>query len=157
MPQNFNELAELPYDVHGAVDRSALEDPFGLSDDFVAPRSETEKGVARIWQEVLGVDRIGLYDNFFDIGGHSLLAMRVIVRTEKKLGARLNNAIMVLQTLEQVAAEVDKRLGASGNREDVGGSSAESPRPADQQEESGASQSLSGRFLRAVRRKSGPN
>ena len=157
VPQNFNELTELPRDANGAVNRSALEDPFGLSDDFVAPRTETEKSVARIWQEVLGVDRVGLYDNFFDIGGHSLLAMRVIVRTEKKLGARLNNAIMVLQTLEQVAAEVDKRLGAFEGREDGDQDSAESPRSADQGEQPEASESLSGRFLRAVRRKSGQN
>ena len=79
----------------------------------MAPRSETEKTIAKTWQEVLGIDRVGLHDNFFDVGGHSLLAMRVIVRTEKKLGVRLNNAIMVLQTLEQVAAECDKRLGAA--------------------------------------------
>jgi hypothetical protein len=48
------------------------------------------------------------------VGGHSLLAMRVIVKTEKKLGVRLNNAIMVLQTLEQVAAECDRRRAAQG-------------------------------------------
>ncbi|HEM46981.1 MAG TPA: hypothetical protein ENO23_08040, partial [Alphaproteobacteria bacterium] len=172
VPQNFVELDALPRRRDGEVDRSALEDPFGLADDYVAPRSDTEKAVAKIWQEILGVDRVGLHDNFFDIGGHSLLAMRVIVRMEKKLGARLNNAIMVLQTLEQVAAEIDKRTGrgepagggtapeAAPAAEDItrfaagtepGAGSAERPEGADAEAPAG----LSGRLLRAVRRRRG--
>jgi acyl carrier protein len=152
VPQNFVELDALPRDRDGDVDRDALEDPYGLSDDYVAPRTETEKGVAKIWQEILGVDRVGLHDNFFDIGGHSLLAMRVIVRMEKKLGARLNNAIMVLQTLEQVAAEIDKRTGrgegeapAADDRAGHATAAADSDAKPDQQ-------GLSGRFLRAIKR-----
>lgn len=171
VPQNFVELDGLPRRRDGEVDRSALEDPFGLADDYVAPRSETEKAVAKIWQEILGVDRVGLHDNFFDIGGHSLLAMRVIVRMEKKLGARLNNAIMVLQTLEQVAAEIDKRTGrsehvagaaaaeATSSPEDTARSGAET-RPAAAAEgaagpDAEAPTGLSGRLLRAVRRRRG--
>jgi len=154
LPQNFSELDALPRDRDGAVDRSALEDPFGLADDYVAPRGETEKGVARIWQEILGVDRVGLHDNFFDIGGHSLLAMRVIIRMEKKLGARLNNAIMVLQTLEQIASEIDKRTGRAGAADaEVPDASAAT---ADADEAlAEAPTGLSGRLLRAVKRKVG--
>ena len=143
VPQNIVELDALPVDANGALDRARLHDPFGIADDYVAPRTETEKVIAKTWQEVLGIDRVGLHDNFFDVGGHSLLAMRVIVRTEKKLGVRLNNAIMVLQTLEQVAAECEKRLGASR----ASAARASAP-PADD----GAREGLTARLLRAVKR-----
>ncbi|MDT5270153.1 MAG: hypothetical protein QOH49_2339, partial [Acidobacteriota bacterium] len=51
-----------------------------LADDYVAPRNEAEELLAGIWQELLGLDRVGIHDNFFDLGGHSLLAMRVNTR-----------------------------------------------------------------------------
>jgi hypothetical protein len=83
----------------------------------VAPVTDMQKAIAAIWREVLGIDRVGLHDNFFDIGGHSLLGVRVISRIEKKTGARLNQAIMVLQTLEQIASECERRVGASSSTE----------------------------------------
>jgi len=152
VPQNFSELTELPRTRTGAVDPAALEDPFGLADDFEAPRSDSEKAVAQIWKEVLGIDRVGLYDNFFDSGGHSLLAMRVIVRSEKRLGVKLNNAMMVLQTLEQIAAEIDKQTGVEN--------SADRDREANEalgtglkdRDRTSEPSGLSRRFLRAVRR-----
>jgi hypothetical protein len=111
VPQNFLELDALPRTATGDVELEALEDPFGIADDFVAPRTPTEKTLARIWRQVLGIDRVGLHDNFLDIGGHSVLAMRVLVRLAKELEVRLKNSVMVLQTLEQVAAECDRQLG----------------------------------------------
>ncbi len=107
--RTFVELNSLPRTMDGSVDRVALPDPFGVADKHVAPRTETETIIADIWKEVLGVDRVSIHDNFFDAGGHSLLAVRVVVRIDKKLGVRLNQAMMVLQTLEQIAAECDKR------------------------------------------------
>lgn len=112
VPSTFVELDALPVKADGTVDREALPDPFGAADDFVAPRTDTEKLIAEIWQDVLGIRRVSVYDNFFDAGGHSLLAVRVVTRIDKKLGVRLNQAIMVLQTLEQIAAECDKRRGS---------------------------------------------
>jgi acyl carrier protein len=148
VPQNFVELDSLPRTSGGEVDTEALEDPFGVSDDYVAPRTSTQKTVARVWKSALGIDRVGLHDNFFDIGGHSLLAMRVIVRLDKELGVRLNTAIIVLQTLEQIAAECDRRLGKSPS--EAGEEEASEKTAA----VSGAS-SLSGRLLRAVKRSVG--
>ena len=59
---------------------------------------------------MLGVERVGVRDNFFDIGGHSLLAVRATMQLNRAVGVRLNQATMVMQTLEQVAAEVDRQL-----------------------------------------------
>ena len=51
---------------------------------LVAPRGETEQGIAEIWQEVLGIEMIGIYDSFFELGGHSLLGTQVISRIRKR-------------------------------------------------------------------------
>jgi acyl carrier protein len=56
----------------------------GLRNAFVAPRGDTEQGIAEIWQEVLGIELIGIYDNFFELGGHSLLGTQVISRIRKR-------------------------------------------------------------------------
>ena len=152
VPQNFSELTELPRTRAGVIDTSALEDPFGLADDFEAPRSDSEKAVAEIWKEVLGIDRVGLYDNFFDSGGHSLLAMRVIVRSEKRLGVKLNNAMMVLQTLEQIAAEVDKQTGAATVLDKHAEAGEGSGKKQENPESGTEPKGLSRRLIRAVRR-----
>ncbi|MEO5589860.1 MAG: SDR family NAD(P)-dependent oxidoreductase, partial [Gemmatimonadaceae bacterium] len=110
VPSAYLPLDELPLRRDGSIDRDALPNPFGANDDFVAPRSDTEKVIAEVWRDVLGVERVSVYDNFFDAGGHSLLSVRVVARVEKLLGVRLNQAIMVLQTLEQIAAECDRRM-----------------------------------------------
>ncbi len=112
VPQHFVELYEIPTDDEGQVDRSQMLDPFAPESKYVAPRTSTEKQLAKIWQDLLGVDKVGLRDNFFDIGGHSLVSIRVIVRAEKKLGVRLDQAKMALLTLEQLAADVDQQKPA---------------------------------------------
>ena len=109
VPSVFLLVDIWPQQSDGLVDRDALPDPFGTADDFVAPRTDFERAIADVWREVLGIERIGIHDNFFDIGGHSLLAVRVITKLDKRIGIRLNQANMVLQTLEQLAAECAKR------------------------------------------------
>ncbi|HEX9729018.1 MAG TPA: SDR family NAD(P)-dependent oxidoreductase [Gemmatimonadales bacterium] len=136
IPASFIELDEFPLRDDGAVDLHALPDPFGVADEYVAPRTNMEKRLAAVWQEVLGIDRVGVHDNFFDIGGHSLLSIRVITRLHKQIGVRLNQAIMVLQTLEQVAKECEQRLQA-----------AEAPSAAEPSGEKG----LSAKLLHAVK------
>jgi hypothetical protein len=109
VPQQFVEVDELALGDDGRLARTALLDPSAPRDTYVAPRTATERALARIWLDALGVDRVGLSDNFFDLGGHSLLSIRVIVQTSKKLGVRLDQATMVLSTLAQVAQEIDGR------------------------------------------------
>jgi hypothetical protein len=113
VPQHFVELDALPVMSDGKIDRGALPNPFGPGDDYVAPRTPMERTVATIWQELLGVARVGVHDNFLDAGGHSLLAMRVITRIAKQTGVRINQSALNLLTLEQIAAECEQKAGVS--------------------------------------------
>lgn len=98
----------------GNLDRSELLDPFAPVDNYIAPRTQTEKRLEKIWQGVLGVPKVSLNENFFDIGGHSLLSIRVIVKVKKEFGVRLDQAKMVLLTLEQMAKDIDDQVGTKG-------------------------------------------
>jgi non-ribosomal peptide synthetase component F len=109
VPQVFVELEVLPVTPEGAIDYARLPAPFGsdLGGEFVAPRSVVEQRLAQIFSEALRVPRVGIYDNFFDLGGHSLLCFRVIERIERELGKRLSPRTLLLNSLEQVASELD--------------------------------------------------
>jgi hypothetical protein len=111
VPQHFVELDTLPLVADGQVDRAALPNPFGFGDDHVAPRTPMERTIAAIWQELLGTSHVSIHDNFLDVGGHSLLAMRVISRIAKQTGARINQSALNLLTLEQIAAECEQKVG----------------------------------------------
>jgi acyl carrier protein len=82
MPSLFVALEKLPLTPGGKVDRRALPAPDtmgnGTGPDYVAPRTAVEEVLAGIWREVLAVERVGLHDNFLDLGGHSMLAMRCV-------------------------------------------------------------------------------
>ena len=77
IPSRFVTLAAFPLTPNGKVDRAALPEPDAgrpeLGTDYRPPRSELERTIAAVWREVLGVETVGVHDNFFDLGGHSLL------------------------------------------------------------------------------------
>ena len=112
VPQNFVEMTQIPRDGSGQVDRSRLSDPFAPRDSHVPPRTPTEEIIAGIWKSLLGLSRVGIHDNFLDVGGHSLVGIRVLLQIEKRTGVRLHPNALTLQTLEQLAAECDRRRGA---------------------------------------------
>ncbi len=89
VPSAFVLLDELPLTPNGKVDRRALpEADFSASDmpdAFIAPRTETERRIAEIWANVIGREQVGIHENFFEIGGHSLLAMQVVSQLSKAL------------------------------------------------------------------------
>ncbi|HST62734.1 MAG TPA: amino acid adenylation domain-containing protein, partial [Longimicrobium sp.] len=90
VPAAYVRLDALPLTPNGKVDRQALPAPQGdafARGAYEAPESETERALAGIWSEVLGVERVGRRDRFPDLGGHSLLAVRVVSRVRQALGA----------------------------------------------------------------------
>ncbi|MCX5134082.1 amino acid adenylation domain-containing protein [Streptomyces sp. NBC_00340] len=91
MPSAFVDLPELPLNRNGKVDHAALPAP-GESDiaaGFVAPRDEIEAEIAGIMAAVLGIEKVGIHDGFFDVGGHSLLAIQLVNRVEAVTGVRI--------------------------------------------------------------------
>ncbi|MCI1041433.1 phosphopantetheine-binding protein, partial [Pseudomonas putida] len=88
VPTHLLFLARLPVTANGKLDRNALPKPDAsmLQDSYVAPRSELEQQIAAIWAEVLKLDQVGVTDNFFALGGHSLSATQVIVRVREATG-----------------------------------------------------------------------
>jgi amino acid adenylation domain-containing protein len=92
VPTLWIKQDSIPLTPNGKIDRQALREP-ELTDsavEYVAPRNATETALAGVWQELLGLKRIGIYDNFFELGGHSLLAMRAISFLSKDLNMDLN-------------------------------------------------------------------
>ncbi len=86
VPAQIMVLDELPLTASGKIDRKALPAPVFAATSFRAPRTQTEKVIAEVFAEVLGVNRVGLDDDFFALGGDSLIATRVSARLQLALG-----------------------------------------------------------------------
>jgi NAD(P)-dependent dehydrogenase (short-subunit alcohol dehydrogenase family) len=85
-----------------------------LGSAYAAPTSQTERVLAGIWQELLGIDRVGIHDNFFELGGHSLFAARVLSRVRTALKASLSvEAIFEAPTIAELARRVDALASSS--------------------------------------------
>jgi amino acid adenylation domain-containing protein len=109
VPSAFVFLDALPLLPNGKIDCRRLPPPdeSGAAADrtFVAPRSELELRLTRIWEEVLGVRRIGVKDDFFDLGGHSLMGVRLLAKIEKVFNKKLPlSAIFQSRNVEQLSA-----------------------------------------------------
>jgi amino acid adenylation domain-containing protein len=91
IPLSWVMLKSLPLNANGKIHREALPRPEHgqrmTREEYIAPRNETEETIARIWCDLLGLDRVGIHDNFFDLGGHSLLATQVISRIREIFAA----------------------------------------------------------------------
>ncbi|MCY8606860.1 phosphopantetheine-binding protein [Bacillus sonorensis] len=79
----------MPVTSNGKLDRKALPEPKRLSSAYTEPATATEARLAVLWQEVLGVERVGATDHFFELGGHSLKAMTLIARIHQELEAEV--------------------------------------------------------------------
>ena len=93
MPSIFVVLDELPLTSNGKIDRRSLPAPEQFQSEsvssFIAPQDELELQLTKIWEKVLGIKPIGIKDNFFEIGGHSFLAILLFAEIEKSMGKQL--------------------------------------------------------------------
>ncbi|HEX2643330.1 MAG TPA: non-ribosomal peptide synthetase, partial [Thermoanaerobaculia bacterium] len=121
VPAVFCKLEELPRTATGKPDRKALPAPerAGAEGAFVAPRTPTEEALAALWQELLGLDRVGAEDHFFNLGGHSLLAVRLAARLRDRFKVSLSTqAVFEAPILSALAATVDRAV-ASGDLDET--------------------------------------
>ena len=118
VPASFTLLDAMPVGPNGKLDRRALPAPdfqrHRSGAEFVAPRNDTEKKIASVWRHVLKVEQIGVHDNFFDLGGHSLAAMQVISRLHMALSATLKVTQMFDRpTIASLAEAIDREAAAA--------------------------------------------
>ncbi|MEV7773854.1 amino acid adenylation domain-containing protein [Kitasatospora sp. NPDC086791] len=108
----------VPLTVNGKVDRRALPAPDGSRPEtgrrYVTPAGPVQHSIARVWEQVLGVERVGAEDNFFELGGHSLLATRVISQLRREFGDALGVQSVFAAPTVAGLAELVTAAGAAG-------------------------------------------
>jgi len=110
IPQYFIEEQSFPLTPAGKIDRKLLTSRFQVGgihdeDQIIEPVSDSEQYLASLWKEILRIDEVSTHHNFFNIGGHSLLAMQVIARIAKDTGVQVSPRDMLLNTLGQIASQ----------------------------------------------------
>jgi len=124
IPSSFVMMEALPLTPNSKVDRRALPEPStirpSLDAPFVPPRTPVEQLLSGIWTEVLGLDRVGIHDNFLDLGGNSLLAARVISRILAALHVDLPmRSLFDAPTIAEMAAVIACNQGDKVDRSDL--------------------------------------
>ena len=111
VPTGYAVLKALPLTANGKVDRRALPAPStawqGMKAEHVAPRTGTERILAAIWSKVLGINDPGIHDNFFDLGGHSILGIQMLAQIEQRFGRTHGlNLLFRAPTIAELAQEL---------------------------------------------------
>ncbi len=116
VPQLWVCVESLPLTPNGKLDRKAMPRPdaapAGADRVFEPPQSSVEIKLAEIWSEVLQVGKVGVCDNFFDLGGHSLPAVRLVARVRSAFGVKLRIAALVEAPTLREFARLISRLEA---------------------------------------------
>jgi amino acid adenylation domain-containing protein len=112
MPDDYVLMDVIPSTPNGKIDRKALPKPdyshINREGEYVAPRTSNEKLVADIWEELMGLNQISIFDNFFQLGGRSLVAVKIMARLEQETGKRLPLATLFeYSTVEKLAARLE--------------------------------------------------
>jgi acyl carrier protein len=117
LPSTFVVLSELPQSIHGKLDRAALPKPTAENalDDglFEAPRSPIEEHLATFLSTLVGVERVGREDNFFTLGGHSLMGAQLIAKIRERFGVDLSlRTLFEEPTVRGMSAEIERLIYA---------------------------------------------
>ena len=124
VPSFFVQMEEFPLLQNGKVNRRALPEPTShrpdLVSNFVAPRTTKEQIIAKVWQAVLGIDKVGINDNFFDLGGDSLLLVRVLLKLHKQFDNDLKLFNLIeYPTIRSLANYLNLQSGQNSSLEGV--------------------------------------
>jgi acyl carrier protein len=116
VPSRFIGLEKLPLLSTGKIDRAALPQASNsrpdLSSAYVPPQDDLEEMLAVIWADILGLDRVGVNDNFFDLGGHSLAAMRIVSRVTDRFNLKMSTQLLFQSpTVRAMAAVIAGHQG----------------------------------------------
>ncbi|HSU83482.1 MAG TPA: non-ribosomal peptide synthetase, partial [Thermoanaerobaculia bacterium] len=122
VPAGFAVLPELPLTPNGKVDRKALvglgPETRAESGGYMEPRNPIEELLVPLWSEVLGVERVGVFDDFFALGGHSLLGVQLISRVRDLFGIKLPvRAVFSSATVAELAERIAEEMAAQAGDE----------------------------------------
>jgi hypothetical protein len=104
VPRSFVAVGSIPRSVDGCA---LFEMPERTAAAHRPPETPTEQMLAELWSEALALDRVGVHDNFFALGGYSLLCFQVLDRIERKTGHRVSPRLLLLDSLRQLATHID--------------------------------------------------
>lgn len=109
VPAYIMQLEQLPLNRNGKLDRKALPEPnMEIIQEFVEPRNDAERAVVKAFSEILGLDEIGIDDSFFELGGDSIKAIRIVSKL-REYGYKANiNNIMKGKIARQISKEIKK-------------------------------------------------
>lgn len=124
VPSAFVFMDELPLTPNGKVDRKALPAPDrarpDLKDSFVPPATPLEEELARMWKELLSLERIGIHDNFLELGGHSLMVMQIISRVRADFGLEISlHEVFRTPTIKGLATIIEQAFLASSEADKI--------------------------------------
>ena len=104
VPSVWVYLTKLPMTIHGKIDRRLLPEPDAIKEiAYAAPKKEIEKQLCQLWQEILGIKKVGIHDDFFSLGGDSILSIQMVAKA-RKLGLTFNIAnLFQVKTIANLA------------------------------------------------------
>lgn len=112
IPAFIIQVESIPTTANGKLDKKALPSPESIKKaEFVEPRNEEESILVEIFKDILSVKEVGIYDNFFDLGGHSMKATILVRKIEKRLGIRLSlKDVMMGQNINNIVKKLNKKM-----------------------------------------------
>ncbi|MEL6332932.1 MAG: amino acid adenylation domain-containing protein, partial [Cyanobacteria bacterium J06626_26] len=109
VPSVFMPLASLPLTPSGKIDRRSLPAPTRDKTAYVPPSTPTQKSIAELWQQILGIERVGIHDNFFELGGHSLLITQLLTKLQNTFEVKVSlRKLFGSPTIAAIAQEIER-------------------------------------------------